>query len=1176
MSDIIAPTRIFKQLINPHSHSDQSLDGGSPVKDIILRNKELGATHVCLTDHGNMNGLMDLYTECHKAGVKPILGIELYVQPLFIDEIEREYREFYEKSDMKTWEKELAKKIREKYVHLTVHFKDYKAYQYFCQLTPIMESRAVTKWGERKPVATFEEIQAIAGHITVCSSCLGGVVMSSLIPDRLTKTVNVERARRAYEFVRTMVGPDNFFVEIFPHAITTEWKRPVYSKDGTYKISGGEFIPNECTPYAPNGDIHWFANKTLWDFATEYKDKKVISLDSHFARPTDKLIQDMRLGNGEEGWKFSNSYHIMSTEEAAENLKKILPVTDRDIEEMVDNSIQWATLFNDFKMPTNKDRWILPPIDDTYMAETKQKIDYHGRMDWNNQAMVAQLREELTLYTKNGKFNLMSYFFMLEDIAKFCKENDILINVRGSAGGSLLAYLFGISAVNPQRHGLSLARFLTLGRIVANTLPDADIDISQAKRELVFAYLREKYGDGFCQISTDTKLKLKSSIKDAERAINGSVSSWTEKMCSKLPTPGQGQDEYEFVFGKTEDDGTHTVGVFDLNAELRTYAENNPLIWQTVTEAMGIQRNKSIHPCGCIIANEPIQNFVPIIYINETRATGYGPKAVENAGLVKVDLLGLQTLSDIENCLAEVKKQFGITIDPWDLPHDPMVFEDLTAGRSETVFQFDTPTVLPLLTKIGPKSIEDLAKITSLGRPGTLDAPSGVFVNGTELTLAQLYIECANDRLPISYPHPDMASITGITFGVQLYQEQTIEIFEKFATYIDKEGVERPYTKEQCEVARRGIGKKEKAVLESCFGDLRRGLKRFTWQESQVDLLISQITASANYSFNKSHAISYAYVAYACAYLKRHYKICWWKGVLMNADRGEITGKFWRHIKDFVVLPDINASTDHFEIHGDKLYAPLSLLNGIGPKAYEVLVANKPYTDMEHFIRTHFVKGVKSPVHSGIMYKMICSGTLNSLFEDPDMDLLAKLDYFEDIKWKCGKAKLKSRPDSVDKVYYDISDLGMYRIKKEVVPVYSQDLRPMVLPPRDGQKLASGNWFLDESWPYFFSGKVASKLQQLAADEKGIKENVGVVAYVVAEEALRYKQKTKQATKMIVDVDGSFMEVVMWPRGEESEAPRGFKNRVVLIHFSADQKYFGIKRIETLLTDEQEQTYDTM
>lgn len=1169
MSDILIPNRKFKQLINPHSHTDASLDGASTVKDIIKVNKELGATHVCVTEHGNMNSLMDLYTECDKAGIKPIMGIELYVVPPFIEEVKKEYQEYYAKSGMKQWQKEYERKIKNFYVHLTVHFKDYFAYQYFCKLTPTMEGRAVTVGGERKPIATLDEVAGAAGHITICSSCLGGAVQKWLVADRLTGQINLERARISYEMLRTIAGPDNFFVEIFPHQITHNWKRAV-QKDGLI-VAPGFFKPNECSPIAPNGDIQLYPNKVVHDFAKEYGDRCIISLDSHFAYPKNKLIQDMRLGNGEDQWKFYNSYHVMSTDEVAEDLKRNLGVDDRTIAEWVDNSYQWASLFNDYKMPTNKDRWVLPPINDnSFMQEVKRKIDFHGRMDWNDFKMVGQLKEEIDLYTKNGKINLMSYFFMLEDIAKFCKENDILINVRGSAGGALITYLFGISAINPQKHKLSLARFFSYGRMDSNELPDADIDISQAKREKVFEYLRNKYGDGFCQISMDAKLKLKSTIKDSERAILGSVNPNTEAMCKKLPTSGQGSDEFVFVFGKGDDED-HVPGIFDQSVELQQYALNNPTVWETVKLALGIQRQKSVHPCGCVIANEPIQNFVPLINVNGTWATGFGPKATEMAGLVKVDLLGLQTLSDIENALAEIKLRTGKIIDPWNLPYDIEVFKDLEAGRCETVFQFDTPTVLPLLMKTTPRSIDDLAKITALGRPGTLDAPSGVIVGDKELTLAELYVECANGR-PVSHIHPDMESITGDTYGVQLFQEQTLEIFEKFATYIDKKtGEEKPYTKEQCEIARKGIGKKIKAILDFCIPDLRRGITRFGWTKDQVDLLISQIEASANYSFNKSHSVSYAYVAYACAYLKRYYKIYWWKGVLMNADRGEVTGKFWKYIKDFVILPDVNASTDHFEIIGEQLYAPLSMLNGIGPVAYEALVASKPYGSMEHFVQTHFSKDVKSKLHTGIAYKLICAGSLDSLYENPDIDLTEKLEYFELMK---SKAKGKKKPDKVDSVYYSVTDLGKYLIKKEVVMVYSQDLRDLVLPPRDGTKLSSGHWHLNDEWPTFFSGKVVGKLQVMSVEGRGLKENISAVAYVVKEEALRYKKKTKQATKMILDIDGTFLEVVLWPGRDVDTAPMGFKKKIVLVQFNSSTNFFSIQRIEHILTPEQYNSYD--
>jgi hypothetical protein len=198
---------------------------------------------------------------------------------------------------------------------------------------------------------------------------------------------------------------------------------------------------------------------------------------------------------------------------------------------------------------------------------------------------------------KNKKMNLMNYLFTVEDIANFCKENDILINVRGSAGGSFLLYLLGVSAVNPLKYNLSFERFLTLGRIDSGSLPDADIDVSAVEREKVFGYLENKYGDKFARIKIDTTLKLKSSIKDSERELNGEVSPATEKLCASLPNEVQGMSSYNLTFGYTDEDGNTHAGLIETNESLKQYAENNPKIWSTVKAMLGCKRQASVHPC---------------------------------------------------------------------------------------------------------------------------------------------------------------------------------------------------------------------------------------------------------------------------------------------------------------------------------------------------------------------------------------------------------------------------------------------------------------------------------------------------------------------------------------------------------------------------------------------------
>ncbi len=1219
--------RRFKQLINPHSHSDHSMDGAATVKQIVKRNKELGATYVTLTEHGNMNSAMDLYTKATAEGMKPILGIEAYMVNPFHEEYVQLYRAAHKagvwkprnikEENTEAIERAIQRVAMNQYLHITIHFKDKWAYQYFCGLSEAMYGRAVKKYDELKPMITLEELRGAAGHITIGSSCMKGPIQNFMLPSRDGMIQpSPEKAEWMYQQLREIAGPNGFFVEVFPHTVTHDWQKAERGDDGRI-IKEGYFKPHECTCHAPEGDLQKPLNQYSIQLAKKYGDKIIISLDSHFATQDQKVIQDAKLGNGEESWRFHNSYHLMPTDEAAVILQKTLGVSDRDIEEWVDNSYAFASNFDNFKLETSKDRWVLAGDGDRFLSTLKSTIDKWGRMDWNDQSMVERLKMEIQTIAFNGKLNLLSYVETIEDIANFCRENDVLMNVRGSAGGSLLMYVIGVSGINPLPHNLSFGRFLTEGRIKANTLPDVDMDVSD--QEKVIEYLHKKYGKNVCRLSTDLLLRIKSSIKDAERSIFGRVRPETEHLCSRsIPSTPQGKDDYEFVFGK---EGQND-GLYNTNMQLRRYADTNPEVWSVVTEMLGIQRNKSTHACGFIITDGPITDYMPIIKVNDEWVTAYSPKPAEAAGLVKFDLLGLNTLRDIRLCVKSIKERTGLQLDPFHLPFCAKSAANFEAGKTEGVFQFDTPTVRPLQTKIFKaaqmKTVVDICEanggITSLGRPGTLDAPYG---DGR--TLAEVYIARANGE-PTVYLHQDLEPILKNTYGIQLYQEQTIQIFKDIGGMDDAEADE----------VRRGIGKKIEKVLMAATAKLKEGAFKRGWTEEQVNLLIEQIKASANYSFNKSHAVSYAYVAYACMYLKTNYPLDWWKAILSNSTKDELAQKFWRHVKDFTSLPDINMSKDDYEISGERIIAPFSILTGVGEKSYQDLMKHKPYSSLEHFVRSHFptkeeedekkrkakvrkqakAAGTqppeeekaekKSAVNAGIARKLIAAGVLDSMFE-PGMIIEEKLMKFEEVR---GAVRGK-RAESVPEEFSQISALGKYLLRKQLVTIYSEDLRPVMLPMRGCKELpiriqdASG-WFTQDGFPIldgnfleYFKTKLDQKVplsnlvQQFdmllangvdnwnqPAVTNDTERRFYVLAYVISEKSFPYKNKTKYANRMVLDVNGFFTEEMLWPPKDADESPMGFKNMPVLASFYMGTRGVQLGNIYPLLAEQDLEKYN--
>lgn len=1203
----------FKQLISPHSHSDYSLDGAATVTQIVKRNKELGATYVTLTEHGNMNSAMELYKSASDSSIKPILGIEAYLINPWHDEYVEIYRKAHKTGTLylrektpETIENALNRKAMNHYLHITIHFKDAWAYQYFCKLSPKMWSRSIKKYDEEKPLITMEELEAAAGHITIGSSCMKGPIQYFMLPskDGLIPP-QPEKSKYMYEWLKKIAGKDSFFVEVFPHEITHEWQKP--EKDPTGRIvKEGYFKPHECTCHAPNGDLQKPLNQWVIDLAEKNKDKVIISLDSHYATPNQKVIQDARLGNGDENWRFYNSYHIMSTEEAAVILKKTLGIGDKKIEEWVDNSYFWASNFDNFSLKTSKDRWILAGDSERFTSRLKSTIDKWGRMNWDDPLMMDRLKHEIQTLAYNKKINLLAYFEIIEDIANFCRENNVLMNVRGSAGGSLLLYLIGVSGINPLKHDLSFGRFLTEGRIEANTLPDVDMDVSD--QEKVITYLKQKYGEGICRLSTDLLLRIKSSIKDAERAILGKVRKETEDLCKKLPSTPQGTEDIAFIFGFTDKNtGEHIDGIFDKNINLQKYALENPEIWNVVKEMLGIQRNKSSHACGFVICDSPVTDYMPIIKVNSEFVTGFSPKSVEAAGGVKFDLLGLNTLRDIQLCLESIKKRTGITLDPWNLPYDEHVWEIFTKGDTDGVFQFDTPTIRPFVVKTKPKNIDSAAALTALGRPGTLDAPAG---DGTSRTLAELYVDRINGET-ITYLHPELEPILKETQGIQLYQEQTIKIFTAIGGMTDAEADE----------VRRGIGKKNKAAIDSAAERLKNACLNRGWTEDQVIVLIKQIEASTNYAFNKSHAVSYAYVAYACMYLKTKFKLDWWKAILSNATKDELATKFWKNVQDFTTLPDINISTDDYEIIGDRIVAPFSILTGVGEKAYESLMKNKPYTSLEHFIKCHFPtkeeedlkklnkkNGVelekgerKSAVNSSIARKLIASGVLDSLFES-NLLIEEKLFQFEQLRGQIRGKKAEKVPDE----FVGVSTLGKYLLRKELIQIHSDDLREIMLPSRYGKKLScrAGNgyesWFTQEGIVVLDGNQIQwlrknfdlgvdfriliqkfdillqnKEVLPYSPSETGLEDRLFYgLGYVIGEKAFPYKNKTKQANRMVLDFNGYFTEEMMWPEEGEDQAKLGFKGLPVLASFGLNKRGIYLKRVIPLLTEDQLEKYN--
>lgn len=850
----------LRSFVAPHCHI-QSLDSASIPEAFVKREQQLGTGHITVTDHGSMAACRKVYDLGKKAGLAPILGLEGY----FFDDT---------CPILKSFSITDAKEYIGSYYHVTLQFQDQHAYETGVRLLSKADDRAVVIFGERKPPFTWADLEELGQTNTVVGSgCLGGMVQ-----DHIVKHGRFDVATAYYEKLRSTFKPGNFFVEVFPHRITHEWSSGVYItyKDGTVekfanwknlRIDNGgsepekmkaeelarsrkkkcgtllavmenrvwvirepkaiekveeraEFVPNECSPLAPEGDLQWAANRGMLILAKKYGDPVIISDDAHFAQPEDKIVQDVKLSaSSGTGWRFYGSYHRQSSDEAFAYFNQFLGTEQKEFEGWVDNSYAFADKFKDFKFVDRKE---LPtkffPSDTLRHLHTL--IQKHGRMDWSSPERIARLKSEVELLHRNGVIDFLPYFFNAESSVDFYEN--VLHKVpgpgRGSAAGMLTAYLLGITHVDPLKYDLSQDRFMTLDRIQSGKYPDIDQDFGD--REALIdpenGWLKRTFGDHYAQISVGTTLKLRSSAQAVARHMcNGRVPSEITSLTKKFQNAPQGITDHNFVFGyykNDDEDDEYVQGSIEYDAALREYIEKYPEHWSATQKCLGIVKSLGRHASAFVITNEPISNFIPLTRVSDVRVTQYDMRTVEAVGGIKMDYLTVNSLNDISDCIQLIRENHytdkgerfsAVHIDPagsytlngikvpglrvvglgdelydiWDLPEDKAVFEDICKGKTEGVFQFNTKGAkrwLKLFERsLGLGSISDLAAFTALDRPGPLDYK----VEGKH----NMMVEYANRSkgLPEVGSLPILNELFPETYGIIVFQEQLQKAFQE-------------------------------------------------------------------------------------------------------------------------------------------------------------------------------------------------------------------------------------------------------------------------------------------------------------------------------------------------------------------------------------------------------------
>jgi len=842
--------------VHLHLHTEYSLlDGATRPEDLAKRVSQLGMPACAITDHGNMFGAVEFYNAMKKAGVKPVIGCEMYVA----------YGSRFDKASFEDQQADAGSNN-----HLIVLAANETGYRNLVKLV----SAGYTEGFYYKPRIDKELLRAHRDGLIVLSSCLKGEVSQSLAGG------NYAKARDAAQQYKEILGADNFFLEIQDHGIPDQQKIvPLMAQLG--REVGLQLVATNDSHYLNKEDA--FAHEVLLCIGT-----------------------GKTLGDEKRMKFYSDDFYVKSPEE----MRRIFSTYP----EAVDNTVRIAE-----RIKTSLDvvghqlpNFPVPPGKDlaTYFAEVvrdglKRRLARATQRKHETQEYWDRLEREIDIIKSMG---FPGYFLVVWDFIKHAKDNGIPVGPgRGSAAGSLVAYSMGITDVDPLEYDLLFERFLNPERI---SMPDIDVDFCMNRRGEVIDYVRNKYGkENVAQIITFGTMAAKSVVRDVGRVL-GLPYGLVDKVAKTIPAGP------EVTLPTAALDSPALADAIKNDSEVARVIEIG-------SKLEGLSRHAGMHAAGVVITPEPVTNYVPLYLTNRDEiVTQYDMRVVEKMGLLKMDFLGLRTLTVIDDAIKSAKAESGETIEIDAIPlDDPEVFRLFQEGRTKGVFQFESGGMVDLLRKSRPTKFEDLAALNALYRPGALDAG-----------MVDEYVRRKNGTSKAKFLVPVMKEILEETYGVIVYQEQVMQIAQRVAGY----------SLGQADLLRKAMGKKDAAIMAAerdkfVAGALTQGLEK-----KKANEIFDYIEPFARYGFNKSHSVAYALVAYQTAWLKVHHPRHFMAALMTSEmDRTDAVVKFIHETAQMgikILPPDINESNFPFTVVGPNIRFGLGAVKGVGEGAIESIL----------------------------------------------------------------------------------------------------------------------------------------------------------------------------------------------------------------------------------------------
>ncbi|HLX62620.1 MAG TPA: DNA polymerase III subunit alpha [Planctomycetota bacterium] len=922
-----------------HTHTQYSLlDGASRIADIVKRARKYNQPALAITDHGNMFGAIEFYKACKETkkssekdglpAVKPIVGMEAYIVP------NGESRNKREKIDGDVDH------------HLLLWASNNEGYKNLMKLS----TYAYKEGYYYHPRVDRELLAQYSRGLIASSGCVGSEVPQTVLQK------DYSAAYRQAGIYQEIFGKENFYFELQDHCI------------------GRALTPEATDAMRELATMQKKVNDAIVKMAKELGGKLICTNDSHYTDRDDAKAHDALLciGTGKlltdtGRLKFAcDEFYLKSSDEMARLFKDIPEALSNTLEiaERCNLEIEFGKYhFPKFQIPNGGDaneyfhHQVMSGIAQRYGSPAPD-------------AIMARANEEIRVLQKMG---FVEYLLIVWDIIREARARGIPVGPgRGSAAGSIACYALGITNLDPMKYNLIFERFVNEGR---NEMPDIDIDFCQSRRAEVIEYVQEKYGrECTANIVTFNAMLAKGAVRDVGRVLDRDLSE-VNRIAKLIPmAPGKKVTLKAAPNPRGENDET-TYAVDD-EPELHSLYNTEPNVAELIDLARkceGIARNTGCHAAGLVIADQPVTEYCPLYRDkNGMLLTQYEMAHIDNVGLLKIDFLGLETLTKLQVTCNLIKERHGSNvreplteegvIDLDKIPlDDAKTYRMLGRGDARAVFQFESEGMRNLLVDARPDCLDDLTALNAMYRPGPMgNIPS--------------FCGRKHGREPIEYMVPQLEPILKDTYGIIVYQEQVMQIANQLANF----------SLSEADSLRKAMGKKKKDLMDKYGVQFVEGCKKNGIDAQKAKELYDLIAKFAEYGFNKSHAAAYAFVAYQTAYLKANYAAEFMAGN-MSLEQGN-TGKVVEYIDESrrmnldVLPPDINKSGLRFGIENDNLLRfSLSAIKGVGEKAVESIVAERekkgPFKDLFDFCER--VDGKNA--NKGCMESLIKAGAFDAI-----------------------------------------------------------------------------------------------------------------------------------------------------------------------------------------------------